>query len=411
MNNNPLRLAEDRVLAEQLRLLMGNVGSSVIPAILVSILLFWTLSNNVNTTPLALWSVAVILSKLTHYFHARHHLAAGIKFAQTHRLVWELVILHLVDGALWSVLAWVALDTASMAGSILVIAVLTGIVASSMSLLAPVLPIFVVFIIAGMSVSVPQLFLMEDVAFHALGGAAIMLMLSLIGQARNSSIAARVAIDLRFELADSHARLREIEHRQTLAQERQRLSQDMHDGLGSSLVSALRAVEHGRMDEVEVAQALKGCIDDLKLAIDSMDSVGSDLLLLLATLRFRLGPRLEDSGISLHWEVKDVPALDWLDPKNALHVLRILQEAFTNILKHTKTTEIRVETSVEGKRVVVAITDNGAGFDVVSAQQQRGRGLSNQVRRAQTIGAEVKWESNSAGTRFLLYLPIKRAPN
>jgi signal transduction histidine kinase len=40
------------------------------------------------------------------------------------------------------------------------------------------------------------------------------------------------------ELAASYQRLREVEQRQTLSQERQRLTQDMHDGLGSSLVTA-----------------------------------------------------------------------------------------------------------------------------------------------------------------------------
>ena len=223
----------------------------------------------------------------------------------------------------------------------------------------------------------------------------------------NASLAQRLQTR-EAELAESHERLREIEHRQTLSQERQRLVQDMHDGLGSSLVSALRVVEHGRMDKSEVAQVLKGCIDDLKLAIDSMEPVDADLLLLLATLRYRLGPRLESTGIALRWEVKDVPALDWLDPKNALHTLRILQEAFTNIIKHTHSTEIRVATFVEESCVVVTITDNGQGFAVEHALKSGGKGLSNQMRRAESIGAEVSWDSNDAGTCFTLRLPIKR---
>jgi signal transduction histidine kinase len=213
------------------------------------------------------------------------------------------------------------------------------------------------------------------------------------------------------ELAATHERLREIERYQTLSQERQRLMQDMHDGLGSSLTSALRVVEHGRMDETVVAQVLKGCIDDLKLAIDSMEPVDADLLLLLATLRYRLGPRLESTGIALRWEVKSVPKLDWLDPKNSLHILRILQEAFTNIIKHTNTTEIRVATRAESDHVVVTITDNGQGFAVENALKSGGKGLSNQMRRAEAIGAEVNWKSNDAGTCFTLRLPIKRKPS
>ncbi len=209
-------------------------------------------------------------------------------------------------------------------------------------------------------------------------------------------------------LQKSYHQLREIEQRQELAQERQRMMQDMHDGLGSTLIGALRVVEHGNISEADIAEILKDCIDDLKLAIDSMEPLEADLLLLLATLRYRIGPRIESSGIKLRWEIKDVPPLDWLDPKKALNILRILQEAFANIIKHTEATEIRVETGINGSFIVVIITDNGQGFDVESALKNGGKGLSNQMRRAEAIGAKVKWNSDSKGTCFTLYLPIKR---
>lgn len=212
------------------------------------------------------------------------------------------------------------------------------------------------------------------------------------------------------ELAASRVRLREVEHRQLVATERQRLMQDMHDGLGSSLVSALRVVELGRMDEAEVVEVLRGCIDDLNLAIDSMEPMESDLLLLLATLRYRLEPRLESTGIALRWEVQDVPSLDWLAPKHALHILRILQEAFTNIIKHTRASKIRVSTASKDDYVTVTITDNGQGFAAENALRGSGKGLSNQVRRAQAIDAEVAWDSSDEGTCFTLRLPIKQRP-
>ncbi|WP_366143479.1 ATP-binding protein [Rhodoferax sp.] len=394
-----------------MRLLMGNVGSSVIPAFLLALLMLWVLNNHGNSAGLLLWCAAVILSKLICYVHARRHLASDISFTHARRLAWELMLLNAVDGALWGALAWVTLDTSTTAGSILVVSVTAGIAGSSMSLLSPVLPVFVIFAFAELAAVASKVFLLGDPAYNALGVAGILFIATLLGQARNSYLAARVTIDLRFELADSHRRLREIEQRQMLAQERQRLMQDMHDGLGSSLVSALRVVEHGQMGEFEVAQVLKGCIDDLKLAIDSLEPVEADLLLLLATLRFRLGPRLESTGIALRWEVTSVPSLEWLNPKIALHILRILQEAFTNIIKHTQATEIRVTTPVDGSHVVVCIVDNGAGFSVADALRNGGKGLSNQQRRAQAIGAEVGWESSHAGSCFSLRLPIGKTVN
>ncbi len=210
-------------------------------------------------------------------------------------------------------------------------------------------------------------------------------------------------------LADSYRRLGEIEQRQAINLERQRLMRDMHDGLGSSLMSALWAVERGQFDEAEIAEILKGCIDDLKLTIDSMEPVEANLLLLLAKLRYRLASRFERSGITLCWEVEDVPALDWLDPAAALHILRILQEAFTNIIKHTRANEIHVTTGTDNNGVVVVVSDNGPGFSVERALGGEGRGLKNQRRRAAAIGAKIDWDSNAGGSRLTLWLPLRAA--
>jgi signal transduction histidine kinase len=100
------------------------------------------------------------------------------------------------------------------------------------------------------------------------------------------------------------------------------------------------------MPHHEVAAVLAECIDDLKLAIDSIEPVDQDLLLLLATLRFRIGARLENGGIILHWNVSDIPPLDWLNPSCSLHVLRILQEALSNIIKHSGATEVSLSTRI-----------------------------------------------------------------
>jgi len=209
------------------------------------------------------------------------------------------------------------------------------------------------------------------------------------------------------ELVASHEKLRAIERRELIHEERQRLMQDMHDGLGSSLVSALRVVEHGHTDEMDVAQLLKGCIDDLKLTIDSMEPVETDLLLLLGTLRFRLQPRLEATGVMLRWEVRDVPPLPWLDQRRSLHILRILQEAFTNAVKHADASEIVVTTDLIDGEIHVGITDNGRGFDPEHVLP--GRGLNNQSRRAEVLGGRLELCSGPGGTAFQLILPVAMA--
>ena len=230
----------------------------------------------------------------------------------------------------------------------------------------------------------------------------------------HDDLATRLA-DKEAELRESYERLREVERSQTLIDERRRLTQDMHDGLGSSLNTALLAVERGRVDGLAVADILRSCIDDLHLAIDSMEPEHADLLLLLATLRHRLGARLQQAGVTLHWQVSDVPSLPWLDPRKSLHILRILQEALTNSLKHSAASQLWLSTSVEAEAVCVSIRDNGRGFDVLQLQSrpqmQGGRGLRNQQRRAESIGASISWHSDAHGTLTTLRLPLQPPPD
>jgi signal transduction histidine kinase len=212
------------------------------------------------------------------------------------------------------------------------------------------------------------------------------------------------------ELEASHARLREVEREQALADERQRLIREMHDGMGSALMSSLVLVEQGRLDNAAVAQVLRENIDDLKLTIDSLEPIGPDLLTLLGTVRYRLGSRLERAGIRLVWNVKDLPPLPWLDANASLQVLRILQEALTNVVKHAQASTIRVDTDFDKDSVVVRVTDDGRGTEAAArdAGQPAGRGLQNMKRRAESLGGRVDLESRPGATAISLRLPRER---
>ena len=129
---NPLRLADGRTLVEQLRLQLGNVGSSVVPTILVALILVWVLSNEHNALALRSWAGAVILMKLYLAREARRILSSEISFDRAPALVWRQIVLNVIDAAIWGALAWVTLGTTTVAGSILVVAVLAGVAGSSM---------------------------------------------------------------------------------------------------------------------------------------------------------------------------------------------------------------------------------------------------------------------------------------
>jgi signal transduction histidine kinase len=215
--------------------------------------------------------------------------------------------------------------------------------------------------------------------------------------------------DREAELAATYERLRESERQQMLIGERQRLMRDMHDGVGSSLIGALAVVERGEVDARETAQLLRDCLDDLKLAIDSLEPVDTDLLLLLATARYRLEPRFEQAGVRLAWTVEDLPPLPKITPEHALHILRIVQEVFTNIVKHAQAREVRLSVAPAAGAVSITIIDDGVGFAqaaLAAKPGRKGRGLSNLTTRAAAIGAAIRWDSQPGRTRIELSIPL-----
>jgi signal transduction histidine kinase len=127
----------------------------------------------------------------------------------------------------------------------------------------------------------------------------------------------------------------------------------------------------------------------------------------LGNLRYRLEGRLKASGIALDWQVGDMPKLAGLTPRHVLHVLRILQEAFTNVLGHAQATHIRISTAVDAQRVKIDVSDDGRGFAVDEAERDTGtaHGLGKMRGRAKALGGELLVMPTSAGTTLSLLMP------
>ena len=194
-----LRPAGDRILVEQLLLLYSNLGSSVVPGVVLAALLVITLSNDANRNELLLWCACVMASKLYASVHARRQLAAGITVDNATLQVTRLMLMKVIYGASWGALAWITLDNANASGNILVLAVLAGVLGNNVALLSPVLPIFMSFILAMALVLAVHPLWMNDMNYAMLLTASIMYLISLLGQARNGAKAARTAIELAFE--------------------------------------------------------------------------------------------------------------------------------------------------------------------------------------------------------------------
>ncbi|MCP3473833.1 ATP-binding protein [Bradyrhizobium sp. CCGUVB1N3] len=222
-------------------------------------------------------------------------------------------------------------------------------------------------------------------------------------------------------LKASFAREEERARAEALANERTRLMRDLHDGLGGQLVSIVALSERGT-DGAPIADAARAALKDLRLVIDSMDDIGGDLMLALGSWRERAAAQLRPHDIALDWHVatpQGLPLHPELRPWHVIQIVRILDEAVTNAVKHAKARKITVTIETLGgapqdRRGVIRIADDGQGFALPDAgaangeatgASQTARGLRNMKSRACRCGAALEIDSSPSGTSVRLQLP------
>ncbi len=226
----------------------------------------------------------------------------------------------------------------------------------------------------------------------------------------NRSLEARVQ-QKSDELAHTYEHMRTVEAARMLVLERERIMRDMHDGVGSQLITAHQLAQRGALKPDELTAVLSDCIDDLRLVIDSLEPVDGDLLTLLANLRYRITDRLLRQGITLKWEVGELPPVNHLAPHDTLQILRIVQEAFTNVVKHAGASEVVFSIAASGdqRQLRLTVRDNGRGLTPGTANGS-GRGLTNMKQRAQSVGGALYFDSGARGTSVIVTLPLPAAP-
>ncbi len=442
------RLPEERMLVEQLRLQLGNIGASVIPTILLALLLVWVLSNETNALAMRAWAGTIILLKLYLARDARRLLASEISPASARRLLARKMVLNAIDGVAWGSLAWAALGTTTVAGNVLVVAVLAGVAASSMSSLAPILPAFIVFGTAELIVLGAKLWTMDDPSYDALGVAAIIYTAALLGQARNGSRAARRAIGLRFENLELIERLRiETEHAQAahraaeeanlaksrfLAAASHDLRQPIHaQGLFLEVLSRTKlsadqydVLANARATWQASAEMLDTLLDFSRIEAGVVEPQAQVFALqpLLNKIENELAPQADAKGIvyrsrETHAAVRSDPAL----------VALILRNLVSNAIRYTERGGVLVACRARGEQVVLEVWDTGIGIEPAQHQaifrefhqlgnaerdRRKGLGLGLAIAQglARALGQELSLVSvPGRGSVFRLTLPAARA--
>jgi len=194
------------------------------------------------------------------------------------------------------------------------------------------------------------------------------------------------------QLSDTLSREHTLALDNTRIGERLNLVRDLHDGFGGSLLGAIAALENPQrpLEPARVVSTLKELRNDLRLVIDTTtQEQDSDLAGLLAPLRHRWSQRLDVAGIDSRWQLDGLDGLR-LGPARSLDLLRLLQEALTNVLKHSHASRVDVSVRCDDVRLAVEVRDDGRGFDLVAANHsQSGAGLASLRGRAARLGTEL----------------------
>jgi len=429
------------VLVEQLRLLLRNTGSSVTTTLVLVVLLFASLYNEANMLALGLWCVAQAGFKLFCAWDSRRLLAAGVTLQGARRLVWRLLVLNAIDGLIWGALAWVTLDTTTLAGSILVVAVMGGVAGASLSSLSPVLPVFGVFHGVLLVMTAAKLWQLGDPAYQSLAVAGVLYSATLVGQARNSAATIRTSIDLRFEnvelfrrarIETDNARAANLAKSKFLAAASHDLRQPIHAQglfLGVLARTELSDMQRGVLASASAAsqasaEMLNTLLDFSRIEAGVVDPQRKPFALQpLLKIENELAPQADAKR--LIYRSREAHVAVYSDP--ALVEL-ILRNLVSNAIRYTERGGIFVGTRLRGDSVVLEVWDTGIG--IAESQQQEvfrefhqlgnperdrrkglGLGLAIAQGLARTLGHTMTLRSRPGrGSVFRLTLPVAHGP-
>lgn len=186
-----------------------------------------------------------------------------------------------------------------------------------------------------------------------------------------------------------------------VAEERERLARDLHDGVIQSLfATALTLAAAPMREHDEISDTVKWAVSELDSAIRDIRATVFDLAApdqhdgaVRAAVQRLVRTAERAAGISVSVEIGD--GIDSaLDEEHLRHVLRVLRESLSNVARHAHATTAMVRLSASDEQVEVLVEDDGVG---VSETAEHGDGLRNLVNRARSIGGECEIRPRPGG--------------
>ena len=185
----------------------------------------------------------------------------------------------------------------------------------------------------------------------------------------------------------SYAENRRMELARIATEERDKIYRDLHDDVGSRLLSII----HGSKGEREILLA-RQALESLRGAIYRASHGEQPADDFFAGLEEEMQLRTESAGLTFHWSQQWTPGKETFDADICYHLTRICREILTNALHHARATDIWVTLQPMAGGIELVIVDDGVGFDE-HIDSGKGNGLRNVRHRADLIGVSVRWVS------------------
>jgi signal transduction histidine kinase len=215
---------------------------------------------------------------------------------------------------------------------------------------------------------------------------------------------------------ETDRRMAAMEQAQLLAEDRERIGRELHDGIIQQIYASGLSLEVARQLASEqptqaqarmqaVMQALNHTIEDIRRYIFDLraaeQSRGLENVLEDLVREVRLDTLLE---ADLEVVGQRCCALD----SQSSHIAQIAREALSNVIQHAQATRVTVNLSYLGTEARLMVADNGRGVDLATlgSGDNAGQGLANMLARARLLGGTLNFESEPGyGFRLVLTVP------
>lgn len=191
--------------------------------------------------------------------------------------------------------------------------------------------------------------------------------------------------------------------------ERQRLSRELHDSLGQLLIGLKLKYESYSTVPAEADKLgllFDQTIEEARRISNNLMPATLSQFGLKTAVRNICNEMAELSDIEVHLEA--LGSDRDLDPEMRIYLYRIIQEALTNIIKHSQAQKAEVKISFDEQKIQLDITDDGKGFEYGKIRERVSNGLNNIRNRVSFMSGELNIDSGlSRGTRINIQIPLK----